>query len=548
MKSILLFILPFALFLTSCVNKMEADLIIKNAKIYSVDAEFGIYESMAVKEGRILAVGKNREISRYYSSDKTIDVDGRFIYPGFIDPHCHFYGYGSALQEADLRGTKSFEEVLDIVKVHAEKKDAGWIQGRGWDQNDWEDKSWPDNKKLNELFPDRPVILIRIDGHAAIVNDFALNQAGISTETRIEGGEIIVKNSKPTGVLVDNAVDKLKTLIPEHSESDIRSSLTDAQDNCFAVGLTSVHDCGLNTNVIDLMDQMQQEGSLKMRIYAMLNPTKENFEKYLTKGVYRTDRLHVAALKLYADGALGSRGALLIEPYTDDPENSGLLVASKEYLTEMAEFAYKNDYQVNTHCIGDGANRLMLEIYSGILKEKNNRRWRIEHSQVINPDDINIFGDYSIIPSIQTTHATSDMYWADERLGDRVKHAYTYKSLLEQNGWLPNGSDFPIEDINPLYGFYAGVSRRDQQGWPKAGFQPEEALSREEALKAMTIWAAKSAFEENEIGSLEPEKKADFVITDTDIMEAPEKEIFKTKVLATYIEGEKVFSQSEEKK
>ena len=541
---LIVFLLPIAVLLTSCQNKMEADLIIKNAKIYSVDNDFSIFESMAVKDGKIMATGKNREILKSWKSENLVDASGTCVYPGFIDPHCHFYGYGAGLQEADLRGTDSFEEVLEIVKKHALKHPEGWIQGRGWDQNDWKNKNWPDNKQLNEIFTDRPVILIRIDGHAAIVNDFAMDLAGITGKTKIAGGEIIIHNAKPTGILVDNAIDQLRTVIPKPTESDIRTSLLDAQENCFAVGLTSVHDCGLNKNVIDLMDQMHQDSILKMRIYAMLNPTKENFESYLTKGVYRTDRLHVASLKLYADGALGSRGARLLEPYSDDPENSGLFVATKEYLTEMAEFAYKNDYQVNTHCIGDGANRLMLEIYSGILKGKNNRRWRIEHSQLIDPDDFKIFGDNSIIPSIQTTHATSDMYWADERLGKRIKNAYAYKTLLNQNGWLPNGSDFPIESINPLYGFYAGVSRKDQKGWPEEGFQKEEALSRVEALKAMTIWAAKAGFEENEIGSLEPGKFADFVITDKDLMEAPEEELFRIKVLKTFIFGEEVFSIS----
>jgi predicted amidohydrolase YtcJ len=322
----------------------------------------------------------------------------------------------------------------------------------------------------------------------------------------------------------------------------MKEAILSAQENCFAVGLTSVHDAGLDKAVIDMMDRLHQSGELKMRINAMLNPTEENFEYYLKKGPYQTDRLHVTALKLYADGALGSRGALMIEPYSDDPGNYGLQVASEEYLRNMAQLADSFGYQVNTHCIGDSANRLMLDIYGSILKEKNDKRWRIEHAQVVHPDDFEKFGKYSIIPSIQATHATSDMYWAGDRLGERLPYAYAYKQLLEQNGWLPNGSDFPVEDINPLFGFYAAVSRKDKEGFPEKGFQKENALTREQALRTMTIWAARSGFDDDRIGSLEPGKMADFVVLEKDLMEVPEKELFAIKVIETWIEGTRLYS------
>lgn len=528
--------------MNSCTQKSEADMIVTNAVIYSVDSSFNIFESMVINEGLIVELGNNFDLLKKYSSDNILDLKAKALYPGLIDPHCHFYGYGTSLREADLKETKSMDEILERIKNHASLYPDGWILGRGWDQNDWETKEWPENEGLNQLFPDRPVVLIRIDGHAALANQKALDIAGIMTTTKIKGGQIIQKKGKLTGILVDNATNLLQSFIPKAGEEDIKEALLGAEKNCFAVGLTSVHDAGLDLKVIETIDELQQNKNLKMRIYAMLSPTDENFGKYMFHGIYKTDRLHIASIKLYTDGALGSRGALMIEPYSDDPGNSGLQVASYTYLHKMAALADSFGYQVNTHCIGDSANRLMLNIYSDILKSKNDKRWRIEHSQVIHPDDFNLFGDYSIIPSIQTTHATSDMYWADERLGERIQFAYANKTLLDQNGWLPNGSDFPIENINPIYGFFAAVTRKDHSGWPETGFQTEEALSREQALRAMTIWAAKAGFEENEIGSLEPGKKADFVIADRDIMKVDEMEIINTKILNTFISGEEVYA------
>lgn len=542
MKTKIFLLLLTIIAMNSCDKKSPVDMIITNAVIYSVDTSFNTFESMVIKDGLIAAIGSDKEMRKQFSSDKVLDLNGKSVFPGFIDPHCHFYGYGNGLKEADLRETKSLNEVLERIKDHASKHPEGWLLGRGWDQNDWENKNWPSNEELNVLFPDRPVIMVRIDGHAVLVNQKALDISDINENTEVRGGEILKENGKLTGILIDNAAEKVRSAIPKGGIEEIKKALLEAQENCFAVGLTSVHDAGLNLNVIEMIDELQQEKTLKMRIYAMLSPTKENFEKYMYHGIYKTDRLHIASIKLFADGALGSRGALLIEPYSDDPKNSGLQVASYDYLSKMASLADSFGYQVNTHCIGDGANRLMLNIYGDILKTKNDKRWRIEHSQVIHPNDFNLFGEYSIIPSIQTTHATSDMYWADERLGERIQYAYAYKKLLEQNGWLPNGSDFPIESINPIYGFFAAITRKDQSGWPRNGFQPEEALSREEAMRAMTIWAAKSGFEENEIGSLEPDKQADFVVTDRDIMKIPEMDIFETKILNTFIAGEEVYS------
>jgi predicted amidohydrolase YtcJ len=370
--------------------------------------------------------------------------------------------------------------------------------------------------------------------------------SGITPETKVNGGDIFLKYGKPTGILIDNAIELVSQRIPEPDKEQIAHALLSAQKKCFAAGLTGVYDAGLEKQVIDVIDSLDKSGDLQIRIYAMLSPTRENFEAYLNKGIYKTDRLNVRSVKLYADGALGSRGAKLLKDYTDDPGNNGLLLRTPQSFREIIAMAYEKGFQVNTHAIGDSANRLVLTLYGEVLKGKNDRRWRIEHAQVVAPEDFELFGKYSIVPSVQPTHATSDMYWAGERLGpERLKTAYAYKRLLKQSGWLPLGTDFPVENINPLYTFYAAVARKDLKGWPENGFQTENALTRKEALYGMTVWAARSGFEENEKGSLEPGKFADFVVLDKDIMEIPENEIPATGVLKTYIGGVEVFGLNE---
>jgi len=520
----------------------KADLIVYNAKVYTVDDNFSMAEAFAIREGRILAVGKNLEILDKFQAKKEIDLLGHYVYPGLIDAHCHFFSYGLDLQTADLTGTKSFSQILEILQEHSRKFPAEWIIGRGWDQNDWEIKKFPSNEKLDELFPGKPVFITRIDGHAALASSEALRRAGINPGMEFPGGNIFTRKGKLTGLLVDNAIGLVSKIIPEPSQEDKSTGLLKAQENCFAVGLTSVHDAGLDFEDLRLIDSLQKAGLLKMRIYGMLQPGKKNFEEYMDNGIYKTDHLNVRSLKLYADGALGSRGALLLEPYSDDPGNYGLLTADIDNLISNCREAYQFGYQVNTHCIGDSANRLILKIYSDLLKGENDRRWRIEHAQVVHPDDFIQFRKYNIIPSVQFTHATSDMYWADERLGEkRLTGAYAFKKLLEQNGWIPNGSDFPVESINPVYGFYAAVSRKDLEGYPEGGFMPEQKLTRQEALRAMTIWAAKAAFEENEKGSIESGKFADFIVTYSDLMTLPEKDIPNVKIRLTFSGGEQVF-------
>jgi predicted amidohydrolase YtcJ len=533
--------------MNSCTPKNSADLIVTNGTIYLVDEGFSKTESFAVVDGKIAATGTTEEILKKYSSENIVDVNGKFVYPGFNDAHCHFNGYANNLaQYADLRGTNSPDEIYERLKIHQEKFGGDWILGRSWDQNDWEVKEFPDKTKLDELFPDVPVYLVRVDGHAGWCNSKALEMAGINANSKVQGGEVVLKNGRPTGILVDNAMGLVSKLIPEITADQQQKALLAAQTNCFAAGLTSVTDCGLDKNTILLMKEIQKRGELKMRVNAMLNPTEENFDYFVKKGPQKSDRLVVNTIKIYADGALGSRGALLLEDYSDNPGNRGLQIETQEYYDKICQLAFYNNFMMATHAIGDSANRLVLNTYGKFLKGKNDRRWRIEHAQIVNQDDFSKFAEFSIVPSIQATHCTSDMSWAENRVGEeRIKGAYAYQTLLTQNGWLPNGTDFPVENIEPLFTFFASVFRTDHNILPEGGWQVEEGLSREQTLRSMTIWAAKSSFEENEKGSLEPGKMADFVILDTDLMTASPQEVLKTKIKSTWIGGERVFGKGE---
>jgi len=542
MKKILPILLLFAF---ACKNKdHNADLLVKNALIYTVDSAFSTADAFVVTGGKIVAVGKADTLEQKYNAREVIDAGGKPVYPGFIDAHTHFYSYGLSLQDAKLENTKSWQEVLDSVNVYARKNPEGWIIGRGWDQNKWKEKQFPDKAKLDMMFPIRPVMLTRIDGHAIIVNQAALNLAGIKPGQMITGGKIETVNGKLTGMLIDNAEGLVRRKIPVPTEQVTQAAFLDAQHNCFAVGLTTVDDCGLPYTMVNTIAQLQHKGALKMRMYVMLSDNPDNFEYLFKRGVYKTPGLDVRAFKVYADGALGSRGACLLQPYSDQKNWRGFLLSSQKHYEDVAQKLAAKGFQMCTHAIGDSANRVILKIYASVLKGKNDRRWRIEHSQVLAPEDIKYFGDYNIIPSVQPTHATSDMYWAAERLGKkRLKSAYVYKQLLEQNGWIPLGTDFPVENINPMYTFYAAVERKDLKGFPDGGFQPENALTREQALRGMTIWAAKANFEEKEKGSIEPGKYADFVILDSDIMKTDGANLPQVKVLKTYINGEKVYEK-----
>ncbi len=498
-----------------------------------------------VKEGKIIAEGsaghpRKKNITPVKLSMQRVKA----VYPGFIDAHTHFYEYGMGLQEVNLVNTKSWQDVLDSVSAFAGRNADGWIIGNGWDQNKWAIKQFPNKAKLDSLFPARPVMLSRIDGHAVIVNQAALNIAGIKPGQTLTGGSIETINGKLTGILIDNAGALVMHKMPAPTDELIQSALLGAQKNCFAVGLTTVDDCGLPYTMVSTIAQLQHKGDLKMRMYVMLSDNPDNYAYLFKRGVYKTPGLHICAFKLYADGALGSRGACLLQPYADKPNWKGFLLSSQQHYMDVAKKLADKGFQMCTHAIGDSANRVILKIYASVLKGKNDRRWRIEHAQIVAPSDLKYFGSYSIVPSVQPTHATSDMYWAGARLGkQRLKTAYAYKQLLQQNGWIPLGTDFPVENINPMYTFYAAVERKDLKGYPAGGFQPENALNRQEALKGMTIWAAKANFEEKDKGSIEPGKYADFVILDQDIMKINGAALPKVKVLKTFVNGEEVYAR-----
>lgn len=536
--------IPLLLLFSCGVTKEKADLLVHNATIYTVDSSFNTVAAMAIRDGKVLETGTSEALLAKYQAMDTLDAGGRSIYPGFIDAHAHFYSYGLGLQTADLTGTDSWQAIIDTLHSFSKSHPDGWLIGRGWDQNDWSEKEFPDNEALNTLFPDRPVLLSRIDGHAAIANNKALSMAGLKPGASITGGSIEVRNGKLTGILVDNAIDLVGNLIPSPSSQQAKQGLLDAQQRCFAMGLTTIDDCGLHYSITELIDSLQKSGELKMRLYVMLSDGKQNFDYLFAKGPIKTDRLHINGFKVYADGALGSRGACLLKPYSDKPNWNGFLLSEPAHFDSVARILYHKNFQMCTHAIGDSGNRTILHTYAKYLQGKNDRRWRIEHAQVINKEDFALFGQYSIIPSVQPTHATSDMYWAEQRLGpERIRGAYAFNDLLKQNGWIPLGTDFPVEDISPFKTFFAAVIRKDAKGWPNKGYQTENALSREAAIRGMTIWAARSNFEEKEKGSLEKGKVADFVLLSDDLMKAEEGNLLKVKVERTYVNGEKVFER-----
>lgn len=525
----------------SVKRKPEADILYYNAKVYTLNQAFAQVSAFLVTAGKIGETGEAVTLRAKYEIKKEIDLHGKFVYPGFIDAHSHFLGLGEVQFVVDLTGAKSWNEVVQRCKTFYDKnRNIKCIKGRGWDQNNWAGAQYPANDELNRLFGNIPVLLKRIDGHAAIVNDVVLQRAGYTITTTINGGDLIKQKGKLTGVLIDNAVDIVESnasIFPQKEFDELQKEQDTSEKICFSKGLTSVCDAGISHLQAEFLKQSQH----KIRIYAMLSLNNENLDLYLDHP-FKTDILNITSYKLYADGSLGSRGACLLQPYSDQPGHYGFLLTSQEQMEEYMHRIANSTYQLNTHCIGDSANRLIIGLYSKYLTPGNNRRWRIEHAQVVNPKDYQIMEQYGIIPSVQPVHATSDMTWAVKRLGEeRIKDAYSYRSLMERNRFIPLGTDFPVELPDPLHTFYSAVSRKDKNGKPAGGFLPDQALTREEALKGITIWAAMAAREESEKGSIESGKFADFVVLDVDLMKDDLMKIRNAKILATYINGECVF-------
>ena len=520
----------------------RVDLLVHNAQVYTVNDNFDKVSAFAVKNGKFVAVG-GEELLEKYKPANTVDAQGLSIYPGFIDAHSHLLELGLNQFKADLKNSLGMNHVVQKLKEHQQIHNHNFIMGIGWDQNQWKDNSYPDNKVLNIAFPNTPVVLKRVDGHAYLVNNKAIEMAMINENTKIEGGQIIREKDKLTGLFIDNAMDLINGIIPEFSREQKVNAYQAAQELCFQNGLTTVTEAGLSKENIYLLDSLQKSDLLKIRVYAMIENDRKSIDHFMDSGIHKTAQLNVRSVKIYADGALGSRGAALKSDYSDQKGHRGSLLLSKDSLKQIASLLAKNSFQLNTHAIGDAANQMVLEAYNEVLDSIEDPRWRIEHAQVMSREDFQMFND-KIIPSVQPLHATSDMNWAVKRIGiQRLKGAYAYKDLLDWSGLLALGTDFPVEEINPFQTFYAAVSRKPLGAWSsQAPFQEKNALSRYEALLGITKWAAYASFEENEKGSIEVGKYADFVILDQDIMRVAIDRVIHTKIVATILNGKIVFS------
>jgi predicted amidohydrolase YtcJ len=538
-----LILLLTALFFSACVkeSKVEVDLIVTDAKIHTLDSDFSVVEALAIKNGKVVAVGTEENIYKLYQSSETTAINGAYIYPGFNDAHAHFVGYARGLRKVNLMGTISWADALARVVDFQNKYPSDYIIGRGWDQNDWEDKSYPHRSSLDSLFPETPVYLSRIDGHAAIINTAALRQAGLTGDETLVGGTLLQDAEGFTGILIDNATDLIE--LPAMDVALQKEALLEAQANLFAKGVTSLTDAGLLAADIELLRSLYADASLQIRVNAMVSDDSASLAQYL-KAPIETPTLRVKSAKFYLDGALGSRGALLLAPYSDDTINYGLQLKEASYFKMMADSLAQLGWQMCIHGIGDSANRLAIDIYSQALEGLDDRRWRIEHAQIVHPADQKRMVEAGIIPSIQPTHATSDMYWADQRLGaERMKYAYSSQSFLKLGVKLPLGTDFPVEAINPLYTLRSAYLRVDANGFPPKGFRAEEALSFEDAIRGMTEWGAYASFEEKQKGTLEAGKYADFVIFDKDLSTLSAQEMSNLEVQATYLNGVEVYSR-----
>jgi len=519
----------------------KVDLIVHNAVIHTMVEGEKVYEAMAIKDGKIVEVGPERQILNKYQADEIIDAGGRDVYPGFTDAHGHLFSYAQQKLSVNLFGTTSMDEVLKACADYARKTKRNFIVGRGWDQSLWGTNELPTNKELSALFPDIPVCLYRVDGHALIANDYLLKKAGISSSTFMNGGKVQLENGKPTGLLIDNAMSLVEAHIPAFTEQDVISAILSIQNELFSYGITSVHEAGIEFGKIDVLKNLIDMHGFKLNTYAMLMASEDNISFAKKNGIFSYKNLSIRSFKVMADGALGSRGALLKRPYEDDHGQNGLQVSDMKTMRKVALLALDLDYQMNTHCIGDSANALVLELYRKVNEVKKDHRFRIEHAQIIDPTDFSKFSTYGVLPSVQPTHAVSDQRWVENRIGKkRMKGAYAYSTLLKTCGMLAIGTDFPVELTNPFLTIHAAVQRKNAKNEPIEGFLKDEALTLSETLKGMTIWAAYAAFQEKERGTLEVGKWADFAIFEKPIVSKP---IFEENFSwMTFISGVKVYS------
>ena len=538
----IIFIIICVVTFSSCNSKKKVDSIFYNATIYTVNDSFEVCDAIAIHKGKIVFVGKKNDVFNNFESEKRIDLKGKFIYPSFNDAHCHLVGFAGDMYKCDLTETNSENEIIDSLKKYDSQNTLPFIYGRGWDQNKWVKKQFPTNVLLNSFFNKKPVFLKRIDGHAALANDVLLKLAEKKLAPFLNNNQVEKINGKITGILFDKAMEAVESILPKVSNKILAQNILKSQKKCFEYGITSITEPGLNYSEIKVVDSLQRRKLLKLRMNVMVWANAENLIKLNQKQFEKNNTLRVMSLKIFADGALGSRGACLKKPYTDDTSNFGNILYATTAIDSFAKWALKNNYQLCTHAIGDSTVSVVLKIYSKHLKGKNNLRWRIEHAQIVDPIDIHYFYQNNIIASVQPTHATSDMNWACSRLGnDRIRNAYTYGTLKNNGVKLCLGTDFPVEGLNPLHTFYAAVSRKDKNGKPESGFQIEDALTRKSALQGITIDAAFAEFAENIKGNLMVGKKADFVVCDFDILKDSAIKIRNSKVISTYIDGQKVY-------
>ncbi len=546
-----------------------ADTLFINGVVHTMDGDNAVAEAFAVSGGRIAGIGSTSSIRRRFTGKDVVDLRGKAVFPGFIDSHAHFFSLGIARMTVDLLGSSSESEAAARVHDRVLKSSRGqWVRGRGWDQNTWKELRFPTHASLDKVAPDNPVYLTRVDGHAVWVNTKAMQVAHVTKSTPDPEGGKIVRDARgnPTGVFVDNAVQLIQSHLPPMSNAEAREAMHLAARECVADGLTTVQDMGIDSTEVDLYKRLIDEGKMPLRIYAAIGGVGDLWSEFLKSGPligYGDNHLTIRSLKLYIDGALGSRGAALIEPYTDDPGNRGLTVSSEELIRSATVEALRHGFQVCTHAIGDRGNNIVLRMYASALKEVPARdpRLRIEHAQVLDSADVPKFKEYGIVPSMQPTHCTSDMYWAEARLGPRrVRYAYAWRSLLRTGVIIPGGSDFPVENPNPIWGIYAAVTREDKEGRPRNaddgrkyfeamsdtsafdnGWYPDQKMTREEAIRSFTNWGAWAAFEENEKGAMEKGMLADFVVLSGDLATVPNAEILNVKVEKTYVGGKLVF-------